>query len=78
MAATTIHVRTQAVAVITCTGKAFCSEADADALARVPASAPDEAYELPGRAVSDRSVWDRALESELARQMWSLARTKES
>ena len=30
------------------------------------------------RTVTDQSAWDRAIESERARQMWSLARTKES
>jgi enoyl-CoA hydratase len=30
------------------------------------------------RTVIDQSAWDRAMESERARQMWSLARTKES
>lgn len=30
------------------------------------------------RTVLDPAVWDRAMESERARQMWSLARTKES
>ncbi|HEY7859264.1 MAG TPA: enoyl-CoA hydratase-related protein [Candidatus Nanopelagicales bacterium] len=30
------------------------------------------------RTVSDPSAWDRAMESERARQMWSLTRTKES
>jgi enoyl-CoA hydratase len=29
------------------------------------------------RTVSDQAAWDRAMESERARQMWSLARTKE-
>ena len=124
------------VAVITGTGRVFCSGADTAILNRIRAASPDQAYdgldelyagfrrfaglkvptvaavngaavgagvELPGtvrsmvahlaadpalarelaadlhRTVHDPGAWDRAVEIERARQMWSLARNpKES
>ena len=103
------------VAVITGTGRAFCSGADTAILNRIRTTSPDQALaaglvsavvagaELPGtvrsmvahlaadpalaralaadlhRTVHDPGGWDRAVEIERARQMWSLARNpKES
>jgi enoyl-CoA hydratase len=105
------------VAVITGTGRAFCSGADTAILNRIRTASPDQAYdgldemyagfrrfaELSAavrsmvahlaadpvlaralaadlhRTVHDPGAWDRAVEIERARQMWSLARNpKES